>query len=377
MAEQSSSEKQHDATSKRLGELRSQGTTLRSKDLVSGLVFAVGVIMLFLTSTQIKNRIVGNFLIAYDGIKLVMHNEEFPGPVLTRLVFNNFFMLLPIFMVVFMTALLSPFVFGGWNFTLKALHFKLESLNPINNLGNIFSIKIFFNVFKSMLKVSIIIGVLVMYSLNRKEDIIGLVNLPVKTSIYAAYAITKEFIILISSSLVIIILYDVISNFFEYQKKVKMTTQELKDEHKDTEGNADVKRRLRSAQFAILKQRLSVTVPQATVIITNPTHYAIALKYDERKDHAPKVLAKGKGFVAQQIRQIAISNRVPIYQAPLLARAIFNTSKINSEINPGLYMAVAIVLSYVHQLKNYQHGLAQQPQYISDLKIPEEFIYDE
>lgn len=372
-----SSEKQHQASARRLEELRSQGQTLRSRDLASGLVFMVAVMMLVNMAPYIKNKIEDNFITSFNSIKLVMHTNDFPGGILKKIVLDNFNMLMPIFIVVLLTALLSPFVFGGWNFSLKAIQFKWEAMNPVTNLNNIFSKKIFTNILKSMLKVTLILSVLVMYSWNKKIDIISLLDLPIKTSITTSFYITKEFVFLISGALIFIILYDVISNYFEYQNKVKMTTQELKDEYKETEGNADVKRRLRSAQFAILKQRLSVSVPRATVVVTNPTHYAIAIKYDEKKDRAPKVVAKGKGQIAQQIRQIAISNRVPIYQAPLLARAIYNTSKLNTEINPGLYMAVAIVLSYVHQLKNYQHGIGQQPQYVSDLKIPEEFVYDE
>jgi|SRR5579885_2199902 flagellar biosynthetic protein FlhB len=372
-----SSEKQHQATAKRLDDLRSKGQILRSRDLVSGLIFMITIIMLVLMISQIKDRLEDNFILAFNSIRLVMSDSDFPESVLSKIVLNNFYMLLPIFIVVLITALLSPFAFGGWNFTLKALHFKFESLNPFNNLGNIFSKKIFINILKSMLKVTLILGVLFLFSWDKKNEIISLINMPVKASIVSVYLITKEFVIIISSSLIFIIMYDVVTSYFEYQGKVKMTTQELKDEMKDTEGNVDIKRRLRAAQFAILKQRLSISVPKATVVVTNPTHYAIAIRYDEKKDRAPRVLAKGKGHIAHQIRQIAITNRVPIYQAPLLARAIYNTSKLNKEINPGLYMAVAIVLSYVHQLKNYQHGLGQQPQFVSDLKIPDEFIYDE
>jgi flagellar biosynthetic protein FlhB len=156
-----------------------------------------------------------------------------------------------------------------------------------------------------------------------------------------------------------------------------MTTQEMKEESKDVDGNPEVKRKIRSKQYALARQRLSVSVPQATVVVTNPTHYAIALRYDETKDNAPKILAMGKDYIATQIRQLAVANAVPIYEAPPLARAIYHTGNIGSEVHPALYMSVAIVLSYVSQLQNYQRGAGQLPLPVSDLKIPDDFVYSE
>jgi flagellar biosynthetic protein FlhB len=372
-----SSEKQHQASGKRLDDMRKKGQSLRSKDLSGGLIFMVGIVMVIIMSWQIAHQLMSNFRTSFGSIQSIMHGEDFLTGIFSKMITDTFYILLPVLLMTLVTALLSPFLFGGWNFTLEALHFKLEKLNPITNLANIFSKKIFINVGKSILKVSLLIGVFAFYVFSNKAIIIDLINFPVKTSIHATYSIVKDYIILISASLIFIILYDVISSFFEFQTKSKMSSQELKDEYKETEGSVEVKRKIRSAQIAILKQSLALAVPKATVIITNPTHYAVAIKYDEHKDAVPKVVAKGKGFVAQQIRQLAITNRVPIYEAPLLARAIFNTSKINTEVNPGLYMAIAIVLSYINQLNKYQHGLAKAPQRVHDLKIPDALIFNE
>lgn len=370
-------EKQHQATGKRIAELRKKGTTLRSRDLTSGLVFIAGIVMLIFMSSKMQATLSENFITAFKSIKLVASSDDFLFTVFRKLATDSILMLLPIFLVVILVAFLSPFIFGGWNFSLESLSFKLEKLDPIANLGNLFSKKIFTNVIKSMLKVTVILSVLGIYFFNKKDTIVALINLPLKLSMHVSYSIGLEFIIIISSSLVLIILYDVFASYLDFNKQTKMTTQELKDEYKEAEGNTDVKRKLRSTQFALLKQRLNILVPQATVVITNPTHYAVAIKYDDKKDMTPKVIAKGKGDIALQIRQLAITHRVPIYQAPMLARAIFNTSKINAEIKPGLYMAVAIVLSYIHQLSHYQQGKGQQPQFISDLKIPDEYIFAE
>lgn len=370
-------EKQHQATGKRIEELRKQGQIMRSRDLTSGMVFIVAVLGLIFMAGHIKDRMEANFIACFTNIKLVMQTNGFQDGLLQRVALENFLILLPLFGFVVGSALLSPYIFGGWNFSMQSVKFKGESLDPIKNLKNIFSAKMIMNIIKSVLKVAIILGVLSIFAYTKKSQIDGLINLPVTTAVEAGSGIITQFIIVISSSLLFIILYDVVVSFIEYQKKIKMTTQELKDENKETEGNADVKRKIRAVQFAMMKQRLTLTVPKAHVVITNPTHYAIAIRYDDKKDRAPRVVAKGKDEIARQIRQLAISNGVPIYEAPVLARAIFNTSKIGTEVNPALYMGVAIVLSYVHQLKNYQLGLGSQPQLVSDLKVPKEFVYNE
>lgn len=370
-------DKQHQATGKKLADLRRKGKTMRSKDLTSGLVFASTIIMLIFMAHSFKLQLESNFYDFFNLIKDVLRNDEFPSPYLKKIIINNFVLLLPIFFMAILAAFSSPFLFGGWNFSSESIGFKWESLNPINNLKNMFSKKMILNVVKSSLKVTVIIGVLIVFTYNNRFNIIELTNLPMQSAFYGAYYIIANFIVVCSASLIFIILYDVVASYFEYQQKVKMTTQELKDEMKETEGNAQVKRKIRSAQFAVLRQRLGSTVPTASVIITNPTHYAVAVKYNPEQDHAPKIVAKGKGLIAQHIRKIAITNGIPLYEAPLLARAVYNTTKIGSEIQPELYMSVALVLSYVHQLKNYQQGQGQMPQFVSDLPIPNEFIYHE
>lgn len=377
MADDDSLEKQHQATAKRLDDFKNKGQTLRSKDLTSGLVLIITVMVLIYLSNTIKERFEENFALCFYKIRDVLKYDDLPFEFLKELAFANFKMLLPIFLIAVASAFISPFLFGGWNFTFQPIQVKFERMNPISNLKSLFSKRMFVNVIKSFLKVTVILGVLVIYGLNKKIEITNLMNQPLHNSLYNGYSIVHQFVILIASCLIFIILADMIFAYFEFQKKTKMSSQELKDELKDTEGSIESKRKIRAAQFSMIRQRLNVTVPRATVVITNPTHYAIAIRYNPDQDKAPKVIAKGKDYVAQQIRRISSSNGVPIYEAPLLARAIYRTSKIGGEIQPELYMAVALVLSYVHQLRNYQQGNGQEPIMISDLQIPKEFIYHE
>lgn len=377
MTDAAPEDKQHQATGKRITELRKQGQVLRSRDFTSGLIFLIAVVMLIYMSSQFKKQIEQNFVSSFSQFREIMRDPDFLMHFLTKIILDNILLLLPIFCCLFLATMLSPFIFGGWNFTLESIQFKASKLNPINHLKKMFSVQIFMEVGRSFLKVIVIFISLGVFISDKKHEILELVNLPIKSAIYTSFHITEKFIFVISIALILLIAFDIYYHHREYTNRIKMTTQELKDEHKESEGNPESKRRMKSAQFSILKQRLSVSVPQANVIVTNPTHYAIALRYDPRKDRAPKVVAKGKGHIAQQIRTIAISHAIPTYEAPLLARAIYHTANIGSEVHEELYMAVAIVLSYVQQLKNYQHGIGQAPNYVSDLKIPEEFIYHE
>ncbi|MFZ2315449.1 MAG: EscU/YscU/HrcU family type III secretion system export apparatus switch protein [Gammaproteobacteria bacterium] len=378
MADESgSSEKQHQASAKRIENLRSQGNILRSKDLTSGLIIIVGLLSITFMSARLGQRLTENFVLSFRYMATVGADWDFPSRILERVMLDNFIFLMPFFGVVILTAVLSPFAFGGWNFTLKAIEFKPEKFDLVKNLGNIFSKKMFFDIARSLFKVCIIMGALIFFAMDERSSIQGLMRMNMAQMSIHVHSIILEFIVVISLAILIIMGADAAYHYYEYQNKTKMTSQELKDEGKESEGSPEVKRKIRSAQFALMNQRLSTTVPKADVIVTNPTHYAIALRYDEGTDKAPRVLAKGKGFIANQIRRLAITNGIPMYEAPLLARAIYRTSDINTEVHPALYMAVAIVLSYVQQLKNYQQGFGGMPVHTRDLQIPKEFIYDE
>lgn len=371
-------EKKHAATGKRLTELRRRGTVLRSRDMSGGMVFLVAVGVFLFTAAQFKAQFMENFTDAFTGIRHVQEHQEFLAFFVHKLLIENIKLLLPVFLLALLTVFLSPFLFGGWNFTLETLQFNLGKISPLNNLKRMFSpIQASIEILRSMFKCLVIMSVLILFIYNNREEIYDLPNYPVQVGMEMGCLMLRSFVIYLSLSLVLIVASDVLYHYLQFQKQTKMTSQEIKDEHKETEGNVEVKRKMRGKQLMMLKHRLSKTVPQATVIITNPSHYAVALRYENKKDNAPKVVAKGKDEIAQQIRYLAITNAIPIYEAPPLARAIYHTTHIGAEIHPDLYMAVAIVLSYVHQLKNYQLGMGQAPQFVSQFELPKEFIYEE
>lgn len=377
MSEDNSAEKEHQASAKRIQLLRSQGQTLRSKDLSSGLIIIIGILCLSFMSAKMGQQLIENMVLSFRYIASVKGDWDFPSRLFEKIMLDNLMLMLPFYIILFLSAIASPFLFGGWNFTLKAIEFKPEKFDLIKNLSNIFSKKMLFDIGRSLFKVIIIMGALIYFAIDERTVIQGLMRMNLAQMSFHVHAIVLEFAVIMSLAIFTIMGVDVAYHYYEFHNKTKMSTQEVKDENKESEGSPEVKRKIRSTQFALMNQRLSITVPKADVIVTNPTHYAIALAYVEGKDKAPRVLAKGKGFIANQIRRLGISHGIPLYEAPYLARAIYRTSDINTEVHPALYMAVAIVLSYVQQLRNYQQGLGGMPIHTTDLQIPKEFIYDE
>ena len=371
-------DKKHKPTGKRLNELHEKGVVMRSKDMTGGLIFLCSVIAISFMSTQFRDQFQNNFIQLFDSIDYAIDNTDVYFAVVKAVIYKNFMMLVPLFVVILGIVFLSPFLFGGWNFTLDSVSFKPEKFNVVANIANLFSFKkASVEMVKSFVKSTLLLGILVVFIMQKYNTIMSLSTVTLNASMAMAYNIIFDFIVWLLAGVVIIAAIDVAYNYISYQMKHKMSSQEVKDENKDMEGNVEVKRKIRSKQLMMYKQKLMQLIPKANVIITNPTHYAVALQYNENRDNAPRVIAKGKGIIAQQIRHLAVINAVPIYEAPPLARSIYFTTKIGREIHPGLYMAVAIVLSYVYQLKNYQMGNGQLPKHVSDLEIPNELIYNE
>lgn len=369
-------QKQHEATEKRLTEMRERGQTLRSKDLSGGILLACAIIFLIFMTKLIKTRLEANFITSFMAIANVVNSNDEMFKVLSLLSLANIYLIIPVGILMMVSAISSVFLLGGWNFSMKAVGFKWENLDPIKNLTNIFSKKLFVDVFKSFIKFFIIMGLFSFFVYTHIAELFALSHVGLTASLSNFYSLVEKFITTIFLGVIVIVIMDSLINFFSFQSKSKMTTQEMKDEHKDTEGNADVKNKLRSLQMALAKQKIPTVVPLATVILTNPTHYAVALRYQEGVDSAPKVLAKGKGAVAAYIRKIAISHGIPIYEEPPLARAVYHTTKIGGFIHPALYLAVALVISYIHQLRRYQLGIGPLPSRANTADIPEPFQFN-
>ncbi len=372
-----SSEKSYQATSRKLEKLKEEGQVLRSRDLMSGMIFMGCLIALAILADKIYQVIASTFNDSFAMISYIDYQPKYLIAIFKHYINAISTIILPLFFVVSIIIFLTTTLYGGWNFTLKSIEFKPDRINPFVNLPRLFGVQIFVNILKSAARFVIIFSLMVFFLYVNKSNILQLSAISKGYIGETIYNLIIHFLFIMSIGIVVIVTIDLLYNYYDFNKKSMMDAHEMKNEFKETDGNTEVKRKLKMIQINLIKSRLSAIIPKATVIVTNPTHYAVAIKYDRNKDAAPKVIAKGKDEIAAKIRELANINGIPIYQAPSLARSLYFTTKQGAQINPGLYVGVAIVFSYIYQLKQYQLGKAPFPEYVSDLKIPDELVYKE
>ncbi len=369
-------ERTEEATPKRLQDSRDKGQVARSRELATmGLLLASGAAFLMF----------GDRLVA-DMMSLM--RESFTASRMDLMDVNNIPILLedsfteaiialvPFFMVVMLVAFFSPMALSGWSFSTKALAFKWDKLNPIKGLGRVFSAKGLMELIKALAKFMLVMSIAIVLLWNQSELYILLGIKSIEPAIAQAGNLLMWGFILLSCATILIAVIDVPFQLWDHAKQLKMTRQEVKDEYKQTEGNPEMKRKVRETQMAMAEKRMMEEVPKADVIITNPTHYAVALKYDQLNMSAPVVVAKGQDLVAAKIRSLAYSNNVPLVEAPPLSRALYYSTELNGEVPAGLYLAVAQVLAYVYQLRQKQSRF-DEALTMDDLPIPDDLKRDE
>ncbi|WJW74562.1 flagellar biosynthesis protein FlhB [Thiohalobacter sp. IOR34] len=282
-------------------------------------------------------------------------------------------LLLPFFAINVITALLSSVMLGGLSFSLESLEPKFSKLNPLKGMKRMFSQRGLVELVKSVAKFCLVGTVGIVLLKHFEGELLGLAYESTASALrHAGHILAWSFLVL-SSTLIVIALVDVPYQLWDHGRNLKMTKQEVRDEAKDSEGKPEVKSRIRQLQREAAQRRMMEAVPEADVVITNPTHFAVALKYDERAMGAPRVVAKGSDLVAAQIRERALASNVPLFSAPPLARAIYYSTKLDQEIPAGLYFAVAQVLAYVYQLKTAGVHGGGVPEAPGDLQIPDEY----
>ena len=265
----------------------------------------------------------------------------------------------------------SPAFIGGWLFSAKALVPKFSKLNPIKGITRLVSKNSAVELVKSILKAALVGGVSYIVISNDLDPILGLSTLPVKDSIGEVSLLMQTGFLSIVSALIIIALIDVPFQLYQHAQKLKMTKDEVRQEMKELEGNPEIKARIRQQQREMSKRRMMAEIPNADVVITNPTHYAVAIKYKESDMRAPIVVAKGADALALKIREIAAEHKVMTMESPKLARALFAHAELESEIPEALYSAVAEVLAYVFQMRVFNHHGGLAPEAPTTLPVPE------
>jgi len=279
----------------------------------------------------------------------------------------------PFFIISVIVAFASSVALGGWGFSLESLTPKLDKLDPIKGLKRLFAVRGLVELLKALAKFLLVGGVGIGLFMHYSSELIGLGYESVETALAHAGEILVWSFLVLSATLILVAAVDVPFQLWDHNRNLKMTKQEVKDEFKDTEGKPEVKSRIKQMQREIAQRRMMEAVPEADVVITNPTHYAVALKYDDARMGAPVVVAKGKDLIAREIRERAIAAEVPIVSAPPLARAIFFSTELDQEIPAALYLAVAQVLAYVFQLRTAGRHGGDVPPPPSDIEVPEGF----
>jgi flagellar biosynthetic protein FlhB len=260
--------------------------------------------------------------------------------------------------------------------SLQAMQPKLSKLDPIKGMKRIFSVKGLMEMVKSLGKFLLVAVATVALLKAWAGDLIRLGDLGVEQSLGQAMNLVAWSALLLSSTLILMALIDVPFQLWQHKRDLKMTQQEVRDEYKETEGKPEVKGRIRQMQREIAQRRMMAEVPQADVIVTNPTHYAVALRYDPERMQAPLVVAKGKNLIAANIREIGAAHQVPLIEAPVLARAIYFNTEINQQIPAALFLAVAQLLAYVFQLHAYREDGGDIPKPPEEYPVPDELRHD-
>jgi flagellar biosynthetic protein FlhB len=371
MSENSSSQdKSEQPTEGRLKKARTEGQIARSKELQSAALIIIGGVMLMMAGfvADFANELMNETFqldrqAAMDPKQMVIYLSA-----AMKLAVAAF---LPFFLILWVVGAASGLVPGGWLLSGKAVQPQMKRMNPLSGLKRMFSTQSLVELGKSVLKVTLLSGLMVWLLWSHATEIIFLNRLPLGMALTEGVKLLALAVSSMGMALLFVALLDVPFQRWSMTKKLKMTKQEVKDEHKNTEGRPEIKRRIREVQMQMSRQRVDQRVPEADVIITNPTHYAVAIRYAPDASDAPYVIAKGVDDLALRIREVAARNNKTILELPELTRAVYHSTRVDQEIPAGLYNAVAHVLMYVLQFSAWKNRGGAKPAPLPRFHIPE------
>ena len=371
MSEQNSGqEKTEEASAHKLKKSKDDGQVARSKDLSTTISLIATLFILKFSAGLFLEGLSDSFRLSY----IQFGHSEIGLDDLDTLLGYNMLVFIKLLSPLLLTSVLVvalSLVPGGWVFSAKNFAPKFSKLNPITGLGRIFSAQNWSELLKSILKVLVLLGVGYVLVRAALPDLIALQRSSVLEAISAALDLTFNLTLCLMLIFVVFSFIDIPLQRYFFLKKMRMTKQERKEEHKNQEGRPEVKARIKQLQRQMLQRQISKVIKSADVVIVNPTHYAVALKYDTKKAAAPFVLAKGVDETALYMRQMAKKHELEVVEIPPLARAIYFTTQINQQIPAPLYTAVAHVLTYILQLKAWRQGRRSKPELASNLPIPD------
>ncbi|MGR5236474.1 flagellar biosynthesis protein FlhB [Vibrio alfacsensis] len=370
MSNQSSEDKTEKASPQKVKKARQEGQVPRAKEFTAAVIFLAVALYFQAQVDEIWASMTGLF--RYN-MALTKADLENPAQMIEQLgqsLATIIEMLLPLFAVIIIGSVASSMVLGGWMFLPANALPKLNKLNPLSGIKRMFSTRSVVELVKSTLKVTVIFGILYGYLDKNLQPLLGMQNLPLNQGFSMVMSILFEGVLLMGLALLLFGVVDIPYQRWEHLKQLRMTKQELKEEFKNNEGRPEVKQRIRQIQQQFARRKIDKMVPTADVVITNPTHYAVALKYDSSLSDAPFVVAKGVDETAMHIQRIARENKVEIINSPPLTRSIYYTTAIEQAVPSQLYIAVAHILTYVLQLKTFRKGQGNKPTPLPHFSIP-------
>lgn len=373
MAEDSDLERTEEPTGRRIEQAREEGQVPHSRELATFLVLISSATGLWLMGGWLVERSIG---ITRNAFIFDAQTTREPSQMLARLGSVSTEALLtfsPFLALVLLAAVISPLLLNAWVFAPKAMVPDLGRLNPLTGFGRIFSWNSVIELIKAILKAVLVSGVAALLIWKERDEIFGLLAQPLEQGLASAgHLVMFSFLVLVST-LALVVVIDVPFQLWQYFKKLRMSKDEVRQEMKEMQGDPQVKGRIRALQMEAARRRMMAAVPKADIIVTNPTHFAVALAYKTGMG-APKVVAKGMGEVALKIREIGARHGVPLVEAPPLARALFKHVDLDAAIPVTLYNAVAEVLAYVFQLAQWRQQGGAYPMPPRDLPVPPELV---
>lgn len=379
MAEnESGAEKSEEPTAKRKQQAREKGEIARSRELNTLAILLGGTAGMLIFGAHLGSKVLEVMQQNFDLPRELLYSERSMALHLLFAAKTAAEGIWPLFVILLLAAIVGPVALGGFLFTMEPLTPKFSRLNPLSGLKRMFSANSLMELAKALAKFMIVLLVALLVLSRAQDALFSLAHQTLEHAILQAIQTIGWCALWLACALILITAVDVPFQLWNTNKKLKMTKQEVKDEHKDSEGKPEVKGRIRQLQMQMAQRRMMEAVPEADVVITNPTHFSVALKYDEQGNRAPVLLAKGGDNLALKIREVANQHQIIILESPPLARALYYSTELDEEIPAGLYMAVAQVLAYVYQLRQYHAGKGKNPGNLSsDLPIPEDLRRDE
>jgi flagellar biosynthesis protein FlhB len=372
MSDESDAEKTEPASARRLEQAREEGDVPRSRELATFTVLMTAGAGLWMTGGGLVRQLNASMV---SGLALTREQIYNPGVLIERVtsdIAQVMLACLPLAAAIMLVALASPLLIGGWLFSSKAFMPNFGKLNPVKGLGNMFSKNALVELFKAVAKTVVVGAVAYLVIVNQKDAVFGLAVEELRSGSAHMVDMLASAFLFIVGGLGLIAAIDGPYQMWHYSDKLKMTRQEVIQESKESDGNPQIKGKIRQMQREMAQRRMMDAVPTADVVVTNPTHYAVALKYGDGERGAPRVVAKGADVIAARIRELAKENNVAMLEAPALARALHKHTEIGDEIPEALYSAVAEVLAYVFQLRAFKKGGGKHPDRPGKLPVPPE-----